>query len=141
MNKPWKLIVLLAGIFLAGSGTGAFLTRCMCKPAPQPIVNRPPPSAELWSSLHLKRMKSDAGLEDSQLAVVKPIVDRRMEELFQMRARYLDENRALRMQMEREVAEKLTPVQREKYAEMNRIFHERARKMERGEQVPPLKDP
>lgn len=137
MNKPWKLIVLLVGIFAAGATCGSlFALKIGSKPPPA----KPPPSAELWASGHLKRVSEKIGLGPAQIEQIKPIVARRMEELFQLRAKYLDENRALRQLMEREAGEKMDPAQRAKYEEMNREFHERARRIERGERPPPLKD-
>jgi Spy/CpxP family protein refolding chaperone len=135
MNKPWKLIVLLVGIFLAGAGSGTLVTmRMLRRPPPG---NRPPPSAELWATQHLKRVREDLDLQPAQLEQIKPIVERRMIEIFNLRGRFLENNHAMREVMEREVAEFLTPEQRAKYDQMNREYHERARRMERGERPPP----
>jgi len=135
MKSPWKLIILLVGIFLAGAGSGTLVTmRVLHRPPPGP---RTPPSAENWSSLHLKRIVEDVGLQPGQLEKIRPVVDRRMLELFNLRARYLDDNHALREVMEREVAEFMTPEQREKYEQINREYHDRARRLERGERPPP----
>jgi len=138
MNNQWKLIALLAGIFIGGATTGSLVTmRVLRKPPPAP---RPPPSAELWTTQHLKRLTEEAGIPPDQLELIKPIAARRMDELFRLRSRYLDENRALRVVMEQEIAEKMTPEQRVKYEQMNREYHERMRRMERGERPPPGRD-
>lgn len=135
MKNPWKLIALLAGIFVLGATTGTLVTmRVLRKPPP---ANRPPPSAEVWSSMHIKRLVDDLGVKPDQLEKIRPVVDRRMLELFKLRARFLDDNHALREVMEREVAEFLTPEQRAKYEQMNREYHERTRRQERGERPPP----
>jgi Spy/CpxP family protein refolding chaperone len=135
MKNPWKLIALLAGIFVLGATTGTLVTmRMLRQPPPAP---RPPPAAEVWSAKHVKRLVDELGVTPDQLEKIRPIVDRRMLELFNLRARFLDNNHALREVMEREVAEFLTPEQRAKYEQMNREYHERTRRQERGERPPP----
>lgn len=137
MNQPWKLIVLLVGIFLAGAASGTLVTmRVMHRQFPPP-GNRPPPSAELWTNLHLKRISEDVGLQPGQLEQIKPIVVRRMNELYRLRDRFLEDNRGLRLVMEREVAERLSPEQRAKYEAINKEYHDRAGRLERGERLPP----
>jgi uncharacterized membrane protein len=135
MNKPWKLIVLLVGIFAAGATCGSLVA---LKVGTRPPPPKPPPSAENWAANHLKRLKEKTGVDAGQLEQIKPIVERRMQEIFLLRGRFLDENRALRQVMEREAGEKMNPEQRARYEEMNREFHERARRIEQGERVPPL---
>lgn len=51
MNKPWKVIVVLIGIFAAGGVTGGFVTLRFFK---NKILNRPVP--EEWAPRHLKRL-------------------------------------------------------------------------------------
>jgi len=137
MKSPWKLIILLVGIFLAGAGSGTLVTMRVLR---RPFSNRPPPSAELWSSMHVKRIVEELDVQPAQLEKIRPVVDRRMLELFNLRARYLDDNHALREVMEREVAEYMTPEQRAKYEKMNREYHERTRRQERGERPLPGSD-
>ena len=137
MKSPWKLIILLAGIFIAGVGSGTLVAMRVWR---KPPSTRPPPSAELWSTMHVKRIIEDLDLQPAQVEKIRPIVDRRMLELFQQRARFLDDNHALREVMEREVAEFMTPEQRAKYEKMNREYHERMRRQERGERPPPGPD-
>jgi hypothetical protein len=57
-----------------------------------------------------------------------------MKELGDFRTKYLEENRARRSQMEREVAAKLNADQRVRYEEHNERFRERQRRMESGGQ-------
>jgi Spy/CpxP family protein refolding chaperone len=130
MNKPWKLIVLLVGIFVAGGATGALLAKRMAQVMPSPP--KPPPAAETWASLHLKRIADDLQVKPDQMEQIRPIVVRGMRELFSMRSQFLADNRARREQMEREVMQVLTPEQREKYEKINREFQERTRKLEKG---------
>ena len=134
MNKPWKLIVLLVGIFVASGATGVLVGMRMARSL---VQNRAAPAPELWTSLHLKRMAEEVGLQPGQLEQIRPIVTRGMTELFNMRSQFLADNRARREQMEREVMEKLLPEQRAKYEKINREFQERSRKLERGGGRPP----
>ena len=135
MKNPWKLIILLVGIFLAGAGSGTLITmRVMRRPPPAP---RPPPSAENWSAMHMKRIIDELDLQPAQVEKIRPVVDQRMLDLFNQRARFLDDNHALRGVMEREVAEFMNPEQRAKYENMNREYHERTRRQERGERPAP----
>ena len=138
MNNPWKLIALLAGIFLLGGISGGFFALRFCRPTP--ALAPLPPTPDKWAALHLKRISEKiTTLQPAQLEQIRPIVTKRMDELSALRQRYLDDNRALRQQMEREVAEKLDAQQRVIYEEHNRQFHERARMLERGERPPPRK--
>ena len=137
MNKPWKLIILLVGIFVAGGATGVLLGMRIARVMPP---NRPPPAPELWTSLHLKRITDDITLQPGQLEQIQPIVTRGMTELFTMRTQFLADNRVRREQMEREVMVILRPEQRPKYEKINREFLERSRKLERGGGRPPAQD-
>ncbi len=130
MNKPWKLIVLLIGIFVAGGATGALLAKRVEKVMPMPP--KPPPAPETWATMHLKRLADEIGVKPEQMEQIRPIVVRGMKELFVMRSQFLADNRTRREQMERDVMQVLTPEQREKYEKINREFQERARKLERG---------
>src|SRR5689334_1375718 len=111
MKSPVKLIILLVGIFLAGAGSGALVMMRMRRPPPP----RPPPSVENWSAGHIKRIVEDIGLQPDQVEKIRPVVEKGMLALFNQRAKFLEDNHALREVMEREVAEYMTPEQRAKY--------------------------
>ena len=135
----WKLIVLLVGIFLAGAGERNLGDDAGVAPAAQPAACRRPSSGNV-ASLHLKRiMRTSSSVQPAQVEKIRPVVDRRMLELFNLRARYLDDNHALREVMEREVAEYMTPEQRAKYEkdEPRVLTSARAARVERGETWPP----
>jgi Spy/CpxP family protein refolding chaperone len=123
MNKPWKLILLLVGIFVAGGATGVFLTVRFGR---QWIVKRTAP--EQWAPMHLRLLEERLDLTHEQVEQLKPIVRRNMEELGRMRAQSMSEGRAVMERMQREIAEKLTPEQRVKFDELNREMRERFRK-------------
>ena len=123
MNKPWKLVLLLVGIFLAGGVTGAFV---MLKVGHEMITRRPGP--DQWAPNHVKRLVEKLGLNPEQTEQVRPIVRRNMDDLNRLRSTSMTETRAIFERMEREVSEKLTPEQREKYEQLNKEMRERFRK-------------
>lgn len=127
MNKPWKLILLLVGIFLVGAISGAIVGLRMPRAMPPPM---PPP--EKWADLHLKRAIGKLTLTPAQMAEIEPIVRRRMKELGEFRAKFLEDNHALRVQMEREVAAKLNEEQGVLYEQHNQRFREKQRRIELG---------
>ena len=115
MNKPWKLILLLIGIFIAGSVTGALVMQKIGRAA---AAKRPLP--EQWAPLHLKRLVDRLDLQPEQVDQLRPIVRRNMEQLNRLRAFSLAETKSGVEQMEREIADKLRPEQRAK-----RLGHDR----------------
>lgn len=123
MNKPWKLVLLLTGIFIAGGITGAFVA---LRVAREMVARRPMP--EQWAPLHLKRLAERLDLKPEQMEQLRPIIKRNMGELHRLRAYSMGETRTVLERMEREVAEKLTPEQRAKFDQMNKEFRERVRK-------------
>jgi Spy/CpxP family protein refolding chaperone len=123
MNKPWKLVLLLTGIFLAGGVTGALLT---AKFGRQWVGQRPAPGQ--WGDGHLRRLARHLELRPEQVEQLKPIVRRNMEELGRLRAESMTESRAVFERMEREISAQLTPEQRSKFDEYNREARERVRR-------------
>ncbi|NBR09668.1 MAG: hypothetical protein EBT98_08505, partial [Opitutaceae bacterium] len=89
MNKPWKLILLLIGIFIAGSVTGALVMRRIGRAA---VAKRPLP--EQWAPLHLKRLVDRLDLQPDQVEQLRPIVRRNMEQLNRLRAFSLAETKS-----------------------------------------------
>jgi len=123
MNKPWKLVLLLAGIFLAGGVTGAFV---MLRVGREMLARRPGP--EQWAPIHLKHLAERLDLTPEQQDQLRPIVRRNMEELNRLRTYSMAETKSAFERMEREIAEKLTPDQKTKLEQMNKEFRERAAK-------------
>jgi uncharacterized membrane protein len=133
MNRPWKLVVLLLGIYIAGGVTGAFVMRRVGR---EMGPHRPMP--EQWASMQLKRLGERLDLKPEQVEQIQPIVRRNMEELRRLRSKDLAETRTLFERMQREIAEKLTPEQRAKFEQMNSEFRERAKKfMQERQNRPP----
>ncbi|AOS45288.1 LTXXQ motif protein [Lacunisphaera limnophila] len=151
MNKPWKIILVLLGIFAAGGVTGGFVTLKVCR---DKIANRPVP--EEWEPRHLKKLSDRLALTPEQREQLRPIIRSRMEDLNRLRNQSMGETRVVVEAMQREINEKLTPEQRIKFADMNREMremrdarerHEREKKAKAGhakpgpEGAPPAKPP
>lgn len=124
MNRPWKLVLLLAGIFLAGGVTGSLLTARFGR---HWVAPRPAP--EQWAPMHLGRLSRRLELSATQVDELRPIVRRYMEEFGRVRSESLGLSRGLMDRMQREIAQKLTPEQRLKFDEYNREMRERMRKL------------
>jgi uncharacterized membrane protein len=128
MNQPWKVIVVLLGIFVAGGVTGGFITARVCK---NRMMNRPVP--EEWAPRTLKRLVEGLGLSSEQQEQIRPIVRRHMEELNRMRNHSMAETQTVVEGMQREISEQLTAEQRGKYEQMNRELREARENREKGE--------
>jgi uncharacterized membrane protein len=123
MNKPWKIVLVLLGIFLAGGVTGAFV---MLRIGHQWIAHRPGP--EQWAPNHLKRLVERLDLKPEQAEAIRPIVHRNMEELSRLRIESMADIKRVFERMEREVSAQLTPEQRTKFEQLNKEMRERAKR-------------
>ena len=132
MNKPWKLVLLLLGIYIAGGVTGAFV---MVRVAREKWSRRPMP--EQWAPMQLKRLAERLDLSPEQTEQLQPIVKRNMDELRKLRNSAMAETKAVFERMEREIAERLTPEQRAKYEQMNKEMRENARRFMQDRQNRP----
>jgi uncharacterized membrane protein len=132
MNQPWKFVLLLTGIFVAGGVTGAFI---MVRVGREREAHRPMP--EQWAPIQLKRLGERLDLKPEQLEQIQPIVRRNMDELKRLRSYAMSEGRTVYERMEREITEKLTPEQRTKFDQMNKEFRERTRKIMQDRQNRP----
>lgn len=124
MNKPWKLVLLLTGIFLAGGVAGVFLTVRFGR---HWISQRAAP--DQWASIHVRKLAERLELKPEQVEQIRPIIRRNMEELGRVRIESMTATRAIFERMEKEITERLTPEQRTKFEEYNREKRERLRKM------------
>jgi Spy/CpxP family protein refolding chaperone len=115
MNKPWKVILVLIGIFIAGGVTGGFVTQHIGR---LKLLNRPVP--EEWAPRHLKRLVDRLDLTKEQQEQIRPIVRRNMEQLGRLRNHAMTETLLVVEAMQRDIAERLTPEQRTKFERMNR---------------------
>ena len=71
MNKSWKPILLLVGIFLAGLVSGSLLTVHFGR---EWLSGRAAP--EQWVTLHLKKLAERLELNPQQVEQIRPIVKR-----------------------------------------------------------------
>jgi uncharacterized membrane protein len=128
MNKPWKVIIVLLGIFAAGGVTGGFVTLRVCK---NKILNRPVP--EEWAPKHLKRLVDRLALTPEQQELIRPIVRRNMEQLNRVRNQSMAETQTVVEGMQRDISAQLTPEQRTKFEQMNRELREAREAREKAE--------
>ncbi len=132
MSKPWKTVLLLLGIYVAGGVTGAFV---MVRVIRDRVAHRPMP--DQWAPMQLKRLAERLDLKPEQVDQLQPIVKHNMDELRKLRASSLAETRTVFERMEREISEKLTPEQRAQFEQMNKEFRERARRFMQDRQNRP----
>lgn len=128
MNKPWKVIIVLLGIFAAGGVTGGFVTLRVLK---NKIMNRPVP--EEWAPKHLKRLVDRLALTPEQQEQIRPIVRRNMEQLNRVRNQSMAETQTVVEGMQRDISAQLTPEQRTKFEQMNRELREAREGREKAE--------
>ena len=139
MNKPWKVIAVLLGIFVAGGVTGGFVTLRVIK---NRVMNRPVP--EEWAPRHLKRLVDRLALTPEQQEQIRPIVRHNMEQLNRLRNQSMAETQMRVESMQRDIAQKLTPEQRAKFEQMNRELRETRdarEKFERAKRAKPDRRP
>jgi len=118
-DKPWKLVLLLTGIFLAGGVAGGFVTvRVMHN-----LAQKGQP--EQWGPNRLKAYAKRLELTPSQVETLRPIIKRHVDELNQIRLNGFREARALIEKMEKEIETVLTPDQKIKFEQMNQEMRER----------------
>ncbi len=122
--KPWKLILLLAGIFLAGGLAGGFLTLRFVH---QKMRERGAP--EQWGPARLRMLADRLDLTPDQVERLKPIVRRDVEDLNRLRQQSFSETRRILERMERDIAAVLTPDQKQKFEQLNKELRERSRRM------------
>lgn len=133
-DKPWKLVLLLTGIFLAGGVAGGFVTLEVGK-----NMLRKRLAPENWGPARLKKLEEQLNLTPEQIERLKPIVRRDVEDMNRLRQQGFQETRRILERMERDIAAVLTPEQKAKFEKLNEEMRERARRMmerrERGEKT------
>ena len=123
MNRPWKIVLVLLGIFVAGGVTGGLVT---IRFGHRWLARHPGP--EQWGPNHLKRLGERLDLKPEQTELIRPIVRRHMEELNRVRTNSLAETKSIFDRMDQEISAQLTPEQRAKFEQLNKEMRERARK-------------
>jgi Spy/CpxP family protein refolding chaperone len=130
-DKPWKLVLLLTGIFLAGAVTGGFVTvrvaRNWAQRAAQP---------EQWGPKRLKMLAKKLELTPEQIEKLQPIIKRDMEDLNRVRQTGFREARRILERMESDVAAELTSEQKVKFEQLNKELRERMQHFSHEHQGP-----
>jgi uncharacterized membrane protein len=127
MNRPWKVIVVMLGIFIAGGVAGAVIALTIEK---NEARRRYGP--EQWVPARMRTMQEKLQLSPQQVDKIGSIMRREGEELGKLREHGIRETRVILERLEKEVAAELTPEQRAKFDEYNREMRERTRRaMER----------
>lgn len=126
MEKPWKLIFLLVGIFAAGVVTGGFVVNMR-------FGRRPPlrPRMESWRDSDLKVLADRLGLSNDEVEKLKPVVKPFVDQMAKVRTNWINETRPILEQLEHAVAAVLTPEQKVRFDEMNREQQERMKRFMR----------
>lgn len=127
MTKPWKLILLLVGIFIAGGVTGAFVTLRVGR---EMLANRSQP--DQWAAIHLKKLSEKLELKPDQAEQILPIIRRNKDELNKVRTECQSQIKTVFERMEREITVILTPEQRPKYEKLIQEMREKAKKNRPG---------
>lgn len=125
MNRPWKLILLLVGIFVAGVATGACIDWRRLFDQGTTKTPRSTVAVELWAPKQLTRLTDNLDLTAAQLDQIRPIIRRYMEELDRLRTYSRNETGVIFERMEREIGEKLSAEQRVKFDQITKERRER----------------
>jgi Spy/CpxP family protein refolding chaperone len=122
--QPWKLVLLLSGIFVTGAVAGGVVAMRYVRHAMPRHA-----SPEQWGPARLKRLSEQLNLTPDQEEKLRPIVRRDMEDLGRIRASSFTESKRIFERMEHDIAEVLTPEQREKFEQMNRERREHLQRL------------
>jgi Spy/CpxP family protein refolding chaperone len=133
MDKPWKVVLVLVGMFAAGVVTGGFLAARVIKRVAE---KRTLP--EQWGPARLRMLADRLELTPGQQEKLRPIVRRDVEDLGRIRHHSFNETKRILERMERDISAVLTPEQRVKFEQINREFRARAERFmrERGPRGP-----
>jgi Spy/CpxP family protein refolding chaperone len=124
MNRPWKVILVMIGIFLAGSVAGAFIALAVEK-----SDSRRRSGPDQWVPARLRTMSERLQLTPEQIDRIRPIMKREGDELAKLREHGMRETRAILERLEKQIAAELTPEQVAKFEEYNKEVRERTRRM------------
>lgn len=134
--RPWKIVLLLVGIFVAGGVTGAFVA---LQVGQKTLQRRGLP--EQWGPARLRVLSERLGLSPEQVERLRPIFRRDIEDLARLRQQGFAESRRILERMERDIAAVLSPEQRARFEEFNRELRQRRapeiRRGDRRERPPP----
>jgi hypothetical protein len=142
MDKPWKIVLLLLGIFITGATTGGLVAVRLCRDQAERPRALP---VDQWAQERLGRLIKRLNLTPEQSEKLRPILRSHMEELGRIRAQMVSDSRPVIERMEREIAIQLTPEQLAEYEKVKQETAERFRRMqqdrERGKNRPDFGGP
>jgi len=118
MNKSWKVVLVFAGVFLAGAVTGGFASLRLAKNFVQARGG-----ADQFIAGHTKRLNERLKLNPVQQAKIGTIVGETGEELKKLRR----ETGKLFQVMDARILAELDATQRTEFEEMQRRWRERGR--------------
>jgi Spy/CpxP family protein refolding chaperone len=124
MDKPWKLVLLLVGIFAAGAVSGGFVAIRFGHP--RPLRSR---GEGNFREDRLKMLTERLDLTTDQQDKLRPILRPYAEDLSRIRNSSIEETRRVLERMEQDIAAVLTPEQRVKFDQMNREMRERMQRL------------
>ena len=128
MNKPWKVVLAFAGIFLAGIVVGGLVTLRVVKHYAQQRL----PAPDQFGPQLMRRFATQLDLTPEQKEKIKPIVMQGADELRQLRRSTEGTTRAVIERMQGEIAAVLTPEQKTKFDDL--ISQQRERMKRFGEE-------
>ncbi|AHF89024.1 hypothetical protein OPIT5_00805 [Opitutaceae bacterium TAV5] len=122
MNRTFKASLVCIGIFVAGAVAGGMITFRYARVQPPKR-----PGAEDFVRMQ-RRQFDKLELTEDQQARIRPILEKRGEELRKLRRDSFRETTAVFEKMEAEVSRELTPEQREKLTALQQAQRERMQK-------------
>lgn len=126
MDKPWKIVLLLLGIFCTGATTGGLVAVKVCA---NKLGRGPALPVDQWAPERLRKLSQRLQLTPEQIDRLRPILRRDMEDLARIRAQSVDESRRIIDRMEKDITSQLTDEQKVEYAKVRRETEERFRRM------------
>lgn len=123
MNKPWKVILVFLGVFLAGAVFGGFVSIRLARHWFRDSFR--PPAMEQFVPMILRKYSARLELTPGQLEQIRPIVRSADEELHRLRRNNFAATIAVAEKMNADIAALLTPEQQQKLQEMKEEWRER----------------
>ncbi|MFA5266293.1 MAG: hypothetical protein WC378_20915 [Opitutaceae bacterium] len=135
MNLSWKVLLVFAGIFVAGAVTGGALGIHWARKA-----NRNP--VEHFRQVHMSRIARHLDLTDQQQEQIKPAIAKADEEFHRLRKLTGEETKGIFERLNSEISKCLTPEQNARFQEMQRRQSERMKDFMKGGrgQIPPSEE-
>lgn len=121
MNKPWKVILVFAGVFLAGVITGGPLLGL--------LQNYRQERRPAFADRTMVRYERELGITSAQKEKIRPILLRAQDDWRRLRQENVQHLTALVDRMHMEVATELTPEQQTKLEDMRKELRKRTERL------------